>query len=120
MSYTKFDYSDLTITPGDGKEVYQTVSCTITNTGNCDGDEVAQLYINDVVSSVETPHMLLKGFQRVNLKRGESRRVEFRLTFDDLALYDLSLKQVVEPGTFKVMVGAASNNIRLRGSFEVK
>ena len=120
LSYTKFDYSDLTITPGDGKEVYQTVSCTITNTGNCDGDEVAQLYIRDEVGSVETPHMLLKGFQRVNLKRGESRRVEFRLTFDDLALYDLSLKQVVEPGTFKVMVGAASNDIRLRGSFEVK
>ncbi|MGN0213407.1 MAG: glycoside hydrolase family 3 N-terminal domain-containing protein [Muribaculaceae bacterium] len=120
LSYTKFDYSDLTITPGDGKDVYQTVSCTITNTGDCDGDEVAQLYINDEVSTVETPHMLLKGFQRVSLKRGESRRVEFRLTFDDLALYDLSLKQVVEPGTFKVMVGAASNDIRLRGSFEVK
>ena len=120
LSYTKFDYSDLTITPGDGKDVYQIVSCTITNTGNCDGDEVAQLYIRDEVGSVETPHMLLKGFQRVSLKQGESRRVEFRLTFDDLALYDLSLKQVVEPGTFKVMVGAASNDIRLRGSFEVK
>ena len=100
--------------------MYQIVSCTITNTGNCDGDEVAQLYIRDEVGSVETPHMLLKGFQRVSLKQGESRRVEFRLTFDDLALYDLSLKQVVEPGTFRVMVGAASNDIRLRGSFEVK
>ena len=120
LSYTKFDYSDLTLTPGDGKDVYQIVSCTITNTGNCDGDEVAQLYIRDEVGSVETPHMLLKGFQRVSLKQGESRRVEFRLTFDDLALYDLSLKQVVEPGTFRVMVGAASNDIRLRGSFEVK
>lgn len=120
LSYTHFRYSDLTITPGDGKDVYQTVTCTITNTGNCDGDEVVQLYINDEVSSVETPHMLLKGFDRITLKRGESKQVQFKLTFDDLALYDLNLKQVVEPGTFKVMVGASSNDIRLTGAFEIK
>ena len=120
LSYTNFKYSDLTITPGDGANVYQTVACTITNTGDCDGDEVVQLYINDVVSSVETPHMLLKGFDRITLKRGESKQVKFNLTFDDLALYDINLKQVVEPGTFKVMVGAASNDIRLTGSFEIK
>lgn len=120
LSYTSFEYSGLTMAPGDGKDIYQTVTCTVTNTGNCDGDEVVQLYINDVVSSVETPHMLLKGFQRISLKKGESKQVTFRLTFDDLALYDLNLKQVVEPGTFKVMVGAASNDIRLKGSFEIK
>ena len=120
LSYTSFEYSGLTMAPGDGKDIYQTVTCTVTNTGNCDGDEVVQLYINDVVSSVETPHMLLKGFQRISLKKGESKQVTFRLTFDDLALYDLNLKQVVEPGTVKVMVGAASNDIRLKGSFEIK
>ena len=120
LSYTSFEYSGLTMAPGDGKDIYQTVTCTVTNTGNCDGDEVVQLYINDVVSSVETPHMLLKGFERISLKKGESKQVTFRLTFDDLALYDLNLKQVVEPGTFKVMVGAASNDIRLKGSFEIK
>lgn len=120
LSYTSFEYSGLTMAPGDDKDIYQTVTCTVTNTGNCDGDEVVQLYINDVVSSVETPHMLLKGFQRISLKKGESKQVTFRLTFDDLALYDLNLKQVVEPGTFKVMVGAASNDIRLKGSFEIK
>ena len=120
LSYTSFEYSGLTMAPGDGKDIYQTVTCTVTNTGNCDGDEVVQLYINDVVSSVETPHMLLKGFERISLKKGESKQVTFRLTFDDLALYDLNLKQVVEPGTVKVMVGAASNDIRLKGSFEIK
>ena len=120
LSYTSFEYSGLTMAPGDDKDIYQTVTCTVTNTGNCDGDEVVQLYINDVVSSVETPHMLLKGFERISLKKGESKQVTFRLTFDDLALYDLNLKQVVEPGTFKVMVGAASNDIRLKGSFEIK
>ncbi|MGM9804311.1 MAG: glycoside hydrolase family 3 N-terminal domain-containing protein [Muribaculaceae bacterium] len=119
LSYTQFAYSDLQLAPGNGSDCYQTVTCTVTNTGSRDGDEVVQLYINDVVSSVETPHMLLKGFQRVSLRAGESKQVTFKLTFDDLALYDINLNHVVEPGTFRVMVGAASNDIRLKGSFEV-
>lgn len=120
LSYTKFEYSDLQLQPGDGKDVYQTVSFTVKNVGDCDGEEVAQLYINDEFSSVETPHKLLKNFKRVALKKGESQRITFQLGFDDLSLYNLQMKEVVEPGTFAVMVGAASNDIRLNGKFEIK
>ncbi|MCF0159901.1 MAG: fibronectin type III-like domain-contianing protein, partial [Bacteroidaceae bacterium] len=83
-------------------------------------EEVVQLYINDEYSSVETPHKLLKNFKRIALKKGESQRVSFPLGFDDLSLYNLEMKEVVEPGTFAVMVGAASDDIRLEGKFEVK
>lgn len=120
LSYTQFGYSNLQLIPGDGKNVYQTVKCTVKNEGQVDGEEVVQLYIKDVISSVETPHMLLKGFKRVNLKAGESKEVTFDLGFQELALYDMQMKQVVEPGKFKVMVGAASTDIRLDGEFEVK
>lgn len=120
LSYTKFEYSDLQLQPGDGKDVYQTVSFTVKNVGDCDGEEVAQLYINDEFSSVETPHKLLKNFKRVALKKGESQRITFQLGFDDLSLYNLQMQEVVEPGTFAVMVGAASNDIRLNGKFEIK
>ena len=120
LSYTKFGYSNLQLLPGDGKDVYQTVKCTVKNEGNVDGEEVVQLYIKDVISSVETPHMLLKGFQRINLKAGESKEVTFKLGFQELSLYNMDMKQVVEPGKFKVMVGAASTDIRLDGEFEVK
>ncbi|MCF0188804.1 MAG: glycoside hydrolase family 3 C-terminal domain-containing protein [Bacteroidaceae bacterium] len=119
LSYTRFEYSDLQLEPGDGKDIYQRVSFTVKNVGETDGDEVPQLYINDEYSSVETPHKLLKAFTRIHLKRGESRRLTFDLRFDDLSLYNIDMKEVVEPGTFIVMVGAASNDIRLEGKFEV-
>ena len=120
LSYTRFEYSYLQLEPGDGKDIYQRVSFTVKNVGDTDGDEVPQLYINDEYSSVETPHKLLKAFTRIHLKRGESRRLTFDLRFDDLSLYNIDMKEVVEPGTFIVMVGAASNDIRLEGKFEVK
>jgi len=78
------------------------------------------LYIRDKVGSVETPHMALKNFDRIMLKAGESKTVTFDLTFDDLALYNLKMEHVVEPGEFAVMVGAASNDIRLNGAFTIK
>ena len=120
LSYTRFEYSDLVVAPSREKGVYQTVECTITNTGNCDGEEVVQLYLRDEIGSVETPHMQLRGFKRVALKKGESAKVKFDLRFDDLALYNQELRQVVEPGTWQVMVGAASSDIRLKGKFEIK
>ena len=85
-----------------------------------DGEEVVQLYLRDEVGSVETPHMQLRGFKRIALKKGESAKVKFDLRFDDLALYNSELQQVVEPGTWQVMVGAASNDLRLKGKFEIK
>ena len=120
LSYTRFEYSDLAIAPSREDGVYQTVECTITNTGDSDGEEVVQLYLRDEIGSVETPHMQLRGFKRVALKKGESAKVKFDLRFDDLALYNTELRQVVEPGTWQVMVGAASSDIRLKGKFEIK
>ena len=120
LSYTRFEYSDLVVAPSREKGVYQTVECTITNTGDRDGEEVVQLYLRDEIGSVETPHMQLRGFKRVALKKGESAKVKFDLRFDDLALYNQELRQVVEPGTWQVMVGAASSDIRLKGKFEIK
>lgn len=121
-SYTTFAYSNLvcaTVKPAPGEDVLARVTFTVTNTGNKDGEEVPQLYVRDVTGSVETPHMALKNFDRIALRAGESRTVTFDLRHDDLALYNLKMEHVVEPGEFKVMVGAASNDIRLEGSFRI-
>ena len=119
LSYTKFDYSDLVLAPSSNPDIYQTITCQVTNTGDRDGDEVVQLYIRDAVGSVETPHRLLKGFERIHLKKGETKQVTFNLGFDELALYDINMQHVVEPGRFDVMVGSSSDDIRLKGSFNV-
>ena len=117
LSYTRFTYSGLELQKGTEMETLQTVACTVTNTGNRDGEDVVQLYIGDKVASVSQPPLLLKAFQRIFLKKGESRQVIFHLKKDDLAIYDSEMNYVVEPGEFKVMVGAASNDIRLEGEF---
>lgn len=120
LSYTDFEYSDLKISKPDiSSDPVVTVSCRVTNTGNREGAEVVQLYLRDLLASVSQPEMLLKGFRRVELRPGESVEVTFPLSFEELSIYDNKLQQVVEPGEFKVMVGASSADIRLRGSFEV-
>lgn len=119
LSYTHFTYSDLRMEKSDDIETLQTITCTITNSGACDGDEVVQLYIGDEEASVAQPPMLLKAFERISLKKGESKQVTFHLKKRDLALYDTDMHYVVEPGAFKVLVGAASDDIRLEGKFEL-
>jgi len=114
LSYTAFEYGNLTISREGGNI---TVSCTVTNTGNTDGDEVVQLYLRDHVASVSVPPVLLKDFAKISLKKGESARVNFVLTPEQLAFFNTDLKRVVEPGEFTVMIGAASNDIRLKESF---
>lgn len=114
LSYTAFEYGNLTISREGGNI---TVSCTVTNTGNTDGDEVVQLYLRDHVASVSVPPVLLKDFAKILLKKGESARVNFVLTPEQLAFFNTDLKRVVEPGEFTVMIGAASNDIRLKESF---
>jgi beta-glucosidase len=109
LSYTQFQLSNLrlsqrTIRP-DGR---LTVSVDVTNTGKRAGDEVVQLYIRDVAASVTRPVRELKGFQRVTLRPGEKRMVEFTLTPALLGLYNREMRFVVEPGDFKVMVGTSS------------
>jgi len=113
LSYTRFEYSDLHIEKNGQYDV--TVSCTVQNAGEVDGDEVVQLYIDDVESSVVTPPLLLKGFERIHLKRGESRQVTFHLNEDSFKLMDIRYRWTVEPGRFRLLIGAASNDLRLEG-----
>jgi beta-glucosidase len=87
-------------------------SVTITNTGNCDGEEVVQLYIRDMVASVVRPIKELKGFQKIFLKKGERKEVKFILSVDDLKFYTNELKYIAESGEFKVMIGSNSQDLQ--------
>ncbi len=111
LSYTKFEYSDLTVKPLGAYR--HEVKFTVKNVGDCAGDEVAQLYVNDIESSIVTPDRLLRKFKRVTLEAGESREITFVMDFDDFKLLGLDWKWKVEPGDFKIMVGASSADIRL-------
>ena len=120
LSYTTFDYSNLRITPlqqRSGARV--TVSFDVRNSGAREGDEVVQIYTRDLVSSVTTYEKNLRGFERVHLRPGETRTVTFTLNDPDLALWDPSMRFVVEPGMFRVMVGSSSEDIRLKGEFRI-
>lgn len=119
LSYSTFEYSDLEIIENPSPEVYATVKAKITNTSQRDGDEVVQLYINDVKTSVEISHKLLKAFKRVPVKAGETVEVSFDLGFEELSLYNINMKQVVESGVFKVMIGASSEDLRLEGDLVI-
>jgi beta-glucosidase len=121
LSYTTFDYSGLRIDPPHiASAESAVVRCTLTNSGRVAGDEVVQLYIRDVLASVARPVMELKGFQRVRLEPGQSREVSFTLDNQHLRMLDQHLNWVVEPGSFRVMVGSSSKDIRLRGELIVK
>ena len=120
LSYTTFDYANLRIAPrrvpmGGAAEV----SVDVRNSGRRAGDEVVQLYTRDVLGSVTTYEKNLRGFERIHLRPGESRTVRFTLKPDDLKLWNREMQHVVEPGTFRVMVGSGSEDIRQQGEFEV-
>lgn len=119
LSYTKFSYSNLRLEEGDGMDIMQKITCTVTNSGNRDGDEVVQLYLNDVISSVVVPPIRLKGFEKIFLRKGESKDVTFVLRANDLSIFDKNMNYVVEPGTFRIMIGGQSENFPLEGSFEI-
>jgi len=120
LSYSKFEYSDLQVTPTETPGAVQVkVSFKVKNTSSRAGDEVAQLYLSDDVSSVVTPVKQLKKFQRLTLKAGEQQEVAFELTAEDLMLLNSSMKWVVEPGSFTVLLGASSEDIRLKAQFKV-
>lgn len=121
LSYTTFAYSDLRIdNPVIGVQGSVRLSCRVKNTGGVAGDEVVQLYLRDEVSSVTTYVKVLRGFKRIHLKPGEEKEVSFVLTPQDLGLWNRDNRFVVEPGGFTVMVGSSSEDIRLKGRFEVK
>lgn len=116
-SYTTFDYSNLRVAAVSKDSV--TVSFDVTNTGSRDGAEVVQLYLNDSVASVAQPVKQLRRFARVPLAKGETKHVVFTLHASDLSIINAQKQWAVEPGWFNVMVGAASDDIRLRDKFEI-
>ncbi|MBR2326719.1 MAG: glycoside hydrolase family 3 C-terminal domain-containing protein [Alistipes sp.] len=122
LSYTTYEYSDLSLSKSEiAPDESIEASVTVKNTGARDGVEIAQLYINDCYSEVTRPVKELKGFQRVALKAGESKRITFTLTPKHLEYYNLNMERVVEPGRFEVMVGGSSQDKDLLTTeFEVK
>jgi beta-glucosidase len=121
LSYTTFKYGGLKLSAGkikaDGK---LNISVDVKNTGKRAGDEVVQLYVHQVKSSVKRPAKELRGFQRISLKPGEKQTVVFTLPAEKLALWDEKTHGfVVEPGAFDVMMGASSADIRLKDQVEV-
>ncbi|MCG9793142.1 glycoside hydrolase family 3 protein [Flavobacterium algicola] len=121
LSYTSFEYSDMKFSKNkiDATESIK-VTFNVKNVGKVNGDEVIQLYIRDVLASVARPIKELKGFQRITLKAGQSQKVTFELTPEDLSMLDKDMKKVVESGDFRIMIGASSKDIRLRGILNVK
>jgi len=121
LSYATFEYSDLAIRPATlGASGSATISFVVKNTGRVAGEEVAQLYIRDVLASVARPVMQLAGFQRVRLAPGESKTVSIPLSNASLRMLDRDMRWVVEPGEFRIMVGSSSKDIRLRGELTVQ
>lgn len=113
LSYTKFNYSDVTVSNANPKG-NQTVqaSVTVTNSGNYDGAEVVQLYIRDLVGTITRPVKELKGFQKVMLKKGESKKVTFDITPENLKFYNGDLKYDWESGEFDIMIGTNSEDVK--------
>ncbi|WP_345953274.1 glycoside hydrolase family 3 N-terminal domain-containing protein [Mucilaginibacter sp. PAMB04168] len=121
LSYTTFAYTDLKL----GKKAVKRnemvgVSFKLTNTGKYAGEEVVQLYLQDPVASLARPVKELKDFQKVSLKPGESKIIKFQITYDKLCFYNRKLQWVAEPGRFKIMIGSASDDIKLNAEFELQ
>jgi beta-glucosidase len=113
LSYTQFEYSDISLSATSLKGNQQLkASVTVTNKGAFDGKEVVQLYIRDRVGSVTRPVKELKGFQKVMLKAGESRKIEFTISTELLKFYNYELKHVWEPGEFDIMIGGNSRDVK--------
>lgn len=120
LSYTQYEYSNLLITPSaTGPYGEVKIRCEVKNTGKMKGSETVQLYIRDEISSATRPVKELKGFEKVALEPGEKKIVEFTLNHELLGFYNRHLEFVAEPGVFNVMVGSSSEDIRLKGQFEI-
>ena len=120
LSYTRFEYSDLELSSSEvtAEELLE-VSCRVTNVGERAGDEVVQLYVRQPFASLTRPVQELKGFARVEVMPGQTRRVRFGLDIRHFAFYDTEMRFVVEPGAVEVMVGASSQDIRLHGEARI-
>ena len=120
LTYTSFEYDNLVITPESTSWNGQVeISVDVKNVGTRGGDEVVQLYVNDVQSEITRPIKELKGFKRITLKPNQKKTVTFILSITQLGFYNKDMKYVVEPGKIKVMIGSSSEDIRLTGEFEI-
>jgi beta-glucosidase len=120
LSYTQFKYSDLKLSSTKISPAGKiTVTCTLTNSGKYAGEEVVQLYIRDKVASLVRPVKELKDFQKILLKPGESKTLQFVLDKEKLSFYNAKLQWIPEPGAFDLMIGSSSADIRLKGGFEL-
>ena len=121
LSYTSFAYEDVQLSsPKISPSGELLVSCIIKNTGTRAGDEVVQMYFHQDTSSVTTYELNLCGFERVHLNAREAKKISFKLPASQLELINRLGRRVVEPGTFKVMIGSGSEDLRLTASFEVE
>lgn len=121
LSYTTFAYSDPVIGKSElAPDETTSISLAVTNSGPVDGEEVVQLYIKDLAASVTRPVMELKGFKRIFLKAGETRRIEFEIGPEQLSMLDAALNRIVEEGEFRIMIGASSQDIRLQTTVTVR
>ena len=120
LSYTKFEYENLMIRPVKEPHEGFEISFDIKNTGTVPGDEIAQLYVRDVVASIARPLKELKGFKRITAAPDETKKIVFTLFTEQLAFTGMNYDLIVEPGKYEVMIGSSSEDIRLTGSFEIK
>ena len=113
LSYTSFSYSDISISKKQirANETLQ-AKLTVTNTGNYDGEETVQLYVQDVYASITQPVKQLIDFQKIFVKKGEQKEVSFTISIDDLKFYNQDLKQVYEPGDFNIFIGGNSRDVK--------
>jgi len=118
LSYTTYRYANLAVSPGAAGTFR--VELDVENTGRRAGEEIVQLYLSPRVTSIVYYDKVLRGFERVPLQAGEKKRVAFTIGRDDMMLLDRDMKWTVEPGVYDVMVGASSEDIRLRDTFEVR
>ena len=115
LSYTTFEYSNLTIEKPIAKKGDKiNVSFVVTNTGKLAGDEVAQVYVRDLIASVARPVQALKGFERIHLQPGASKTVRLTLNPEDFEMLNEKMETVIEPGDFMIMIGSSSRDIRLK------
>jgi beta-glucosidase len=113
LSYTRFSYGDIRLSSADLTRTGKiTATITVSNTGNYDGEEVVQLYIRDMVASISRPVKELKAFQKVMIRKGESKEVSFTLSATDLQFYNSDLKFVAEAGDFKLFIGGNSRDVK--------
>lgn len=119
LTYTSFAYNNLSISHSGSIEGDVNVSVDITNTGQREGEEVVQLYVSDLITSVAYYESVLRGFERVSLKPGETKTVKFTLHPEDLQIYGINEEWVVEPGEFEIRIGASSEDIKVKQTIEL-